>query len=117
MTPAEAIVIETAGLTYPFDKLRVNNNTNVNAAPIAKGLPVANTTYTKKMALKNSTKYPYIYDRSMNYTNIKNIETYNIFFTLLRTPPLPTVIRFAPTTFAEFGASRSHKERWAKASE
>ena len=72
MTPAEAIVIETAGLTPPCDKLRVNNNTKVKAAPMAKGLPVANTTYTKKIALKNSTKYPYIYDRSMKYTNIKN---------------------------------------------
>uniref|UniRef100_A0A6C0JZL5 Uncharacterized protein n=1 Tax=viral metagenome TaxID=1070528 RepID=A0A6C0JZL5_9ZZZZ len=45
------------GLINPPEMFLVSNTTNANAAPMANGLPVAKTTYTKNMDPKNSTKY------------------------------------------------------------
>jgi hypothetical protein len=40
--PADAIVIDTAGLICPPETFAVSNMANANAAPIANGFPVAN---------------------------------------------------------------------------
>ena len=54
--PADAITMDTAGLMCPPEILLVIVMTNANAAPIAKGFPVANITYMKNAAPQNSTK-------------------------------------------------------------
>lgn len=55
--PAAVMTMETAGFMCPPDTPRVNNMTSAKEAPMAKGFPVANMTYTKNVAPKNSNKY------------------------------------------------------------
>ena len=54
--PADAITIDTAGFICPPENLLVNKIANANAAPIAKGFPVAKITYMKNVVPKNSAK-------------------------------------------------------------
>ena len=53
---ADAITIDTAGFICPPEKRVVSKMANANAAPIAKGFPVAKITYTKNSVPKNSAK-------------------------------------------------------------
>ena len=56
------MVMTTAGLANPYDISFNKIIMSANAAPIAKGLPVAKMTYTKNIDAINSTKYVYIID-------------------------------------------------------
>lgn len=55
--PNDAMTTETAGLICPPEIREAKRTDNANAAPIARGFPVATTTYTKNKVPRNSAKY------------------------------------------------------------